>query len=226
MFGIFNIRSHTWTHAAAGLAIIAGLLFSMALLVHLSSQRKGMTSGAKLVAVQYAKAFVLISDPRLPWRYYIKKGLKVLLRPTIAGVSPFYYLGLIHYFLIYLTSPPIALVSVERMVRQNHLVTTSALGSAGQVIAMFTGITSVFPAVWELVSKWWKLRQKDGDDTQAGANVQSENSQGEQKLLEQGSGSQAVPTGSESVKDVGAMKNKTGDQNAVDEDRIEEVNHS
>jgi hypothetical protein len=169
LLGLFDIRSRAWTRGAAGLAIIAGILFFMVFLVHLATLPKGVGAGAKTVAVHYAKAARAASGGELiSWDEI--SMLKKLLRPSfpLQGFSSRLFIeslvGLIHYFLIYLAGPLIAIVSVERMIVANSLVTASAFGSAGQTIALFTGIVSALLVCWDIIKKRWKISVRDSSD--------------------------------------------------------------
>ncbi|KAI9769052.1 MAG: hypothetical protein M1839_003816 [Geoglossum umbratile] len=178
LLGIFDIRHDVWTRAAAGLAVIAGLSLFMVFLLHLASLQDGIKSGPKLVAIYYARAMFFGKGDRSQRRiggggygtWEFKLLLKRLLKPSFLHgevQSPASYIKffghLIHYFLIFLAGPIIAIVSVERMIAANYLVTTSVLGSAGQVIALFSGITSVLLACWEVAAKWMKEGRQRAD---------------------------------------------------------------
>jgi hypothetical protein len=177
LLSIFDIRSSIWTHAATALAIIAGMAFIMVFLIHLATLSKGIGSGPKMMAVYYARAVFYGSgviiyrsegdgdavDPlgrKLYWKSLLKPGFPVMDSLSVVRLLRLFR-DLIHYFLIYLAGPLIAIVSVERMVEANHLVTTSAFGSAGQIIALFTGITSAVLACWEIPKKWCNSGRTD-----------------------------------------------------------------
>jgi hypothetical protein len=168
LLGVFNIQSRTWTHAAAALAIITAIAFIMVFFLHITSFYDGIGSGAKLVAIEYAKVVEFISggyrgkDSNTIWEW--KTEMKPLLRPAFPGIPSLsagkalgFLLRFIHYFLINLAGPLIAIVSVERMVAANYLSTAPAFDSAGQIIALFTGMTSAILACWKLFKKGWKL---------------------------------------------------------------------
>lgn len=167
LLGVFDIRNSAWVHAAGALAILVGVAFVLVFLVHLTSLSDGIVSGPKLAAVYYARGMMLSRDPmdyssdRDP-EMERKLLVKRLLRPdlpaadSISITSFLKLLGkLVHYFLIYLAGPLIAIVSIERMIAANYLVTASAFGSAGQVIALFTGITSALLACWQIIKNRW-----------------------------------------------------------------------
>lgn len=61
----------------------------------------------------------------------------------------------IHHALVFLAGPIIAIVSVERTLQANHIKNPGLSGSAGQTIALFTGVTSMLLTFWELAG-WWK----------------------------------------------------------------------
>jgi hypothetical protein len=142
----------------------------MVFLVHLTTLSKGIRSGPNMVVVYYARTMRLASGGmrihlpgdndtvaalggKLFWKSLLKPGFPVMDSLSVVQLLRLFR-DLIHYFLIYLAGPLIAIVSVERMVAANHLVTASAFGSAGQIIALFTGITSAVLACWEIPKKW------------------------------------------------------------------------
>jgi hypothetical protein len=164
MLAMFNIHNEMWTRAAAGLAIIAGTAFLVVFLVHLVSLQEGIASGPKLSTNYYAKQMFILSGYSSNDRWKYTMMLKKILKPnwqtsgsTIKGTTTVKVIGhLIYWLLINIVGPLIAIISVKRMIATNHLVTTSVFGSAGLVIALFSGITSTFLACWEVLVKYNK----------------------------------------------------------------------
>jgi hypothetical protein len=227
LLGIFDIRSSRWTHAATALAIIAGVAFFMVFLIHLTSLSEGIKSGPKLAAVYYAEAMYVgsagVDDP-----FERKVARKNLLRPEFPVVDSFSIAQIlrllrdvIHYFLIYLAGPLIAIISVERMVAANHLETDSAFGSAGQIIALFTGLMSAILACWEITKQWYTNRRSS--DTEAvrtqdppvgGESSLSKNEpRGEQFKAEGAKGKTVEPTKNPSKPPT--ERNQTGDEDEI-----------
>lgn len=166
LLGLFDIKSHAWTHGAAGLAVILGVLFFFIFLVHLTTLPKGIGSGPKAIAVHYSNAVHHLSGPIYHITHWRAVSFwKSMFRPDFPLISLSYrailrfLLGLLHYFLIYLAGPLIAIVSVERMIAANNLATASAYGSAGQIIPLITGIVSMLLACWEIGEKIWRIRK-------------------------------------------------------------------
>lgn len=164
LFGLFDIKSHVWTRSAAGLAVIVGFLFFIVLLLHISTLPKGIGSGARTVAAYYGRAAMVMSAG--PVDLWAKASFwPGIFRPEfpLVSLSRGFVLrstrNLCHYFLIYLAGPLVAVVSIERMIAANNLVTDSAFSSAGQLIPFITGIVSLLLACWETVQKIWKIHR-------------------------------------------------------------------
>jgi len=161
---VFDIRSHVWTRAAAGLAVVGGVAFLIVFFIHVASLSDGIGSGPRLVAVYYAGVMAPLSA-RFVTAYSFKMWLRRILKPAFPGISssvlqPIQFIvRLAHYFLIYLAGPLIAIVSAERMVAVNDLVTSTAFGSAGQILPLFTGIASCLLACWEIIQNYRKSRK-------------------------------------------------------------------
>lgn len=175
MLAVFDIRSYAWTRAAAGLAVIGGFAFLMVFFIHLTSLVDGIASGPRLVAIKYAGAMAPLSS-RFGTAYFYKILLRNALKPAFPGLSSgsisFHpiqlVVDLVHYFLVYLAGPLIAIVSAERMVAANMLVTSSAFGSAGQIIPLFTGLASCLLACWEVARNYWEARKRHGPSLWSG----------------------------------------------------------
>jgi hypothetical protein len=57
---------------------------------------------------------------------------------------------MLHFALINLVGPLVAIASVERMILANDLTTSGIRESTGQMIALFTGVSTFCLACWEL----------------------------------------------------------------------------
>lgn len=169
MLGVFELRSEAWTRAAAGLAVVCGFAFLVVFLVHLTSLSEGIASGPRLVSIYYAGAMAPVSS-RVGSAYWQKTLLKRLLKPAFPRLASSerslrllqLAVDVVHYFLIYLAGPLIAIVSAERMVAVNHLVTLTAFGSTGQIIPLFTGLASCLLACWTVARRLWTERKGHG----------------------------------------------------------------
>ncbi|KAH7320716.1 hypothetical protein B0I35DRAFT_198982 [Stachybotrys elegans] len=147
---LFALRNPGWTTAATVLASIAGALFALIFFMHLKNLKKGVISGPELV---FARALRVTSGAPLGPENI---GIPALLRPELPKPrgwsisSIFHFLReVIHFTLINLVGPVVAIVSVERMIQANKLQTPSVRESTGQMIALFTGATSFMVALWE-----------------------------------------------------------------------------
>ncbi|ORX93269.1 hypothetical protein BCR34DRAFT_594725 [Clohesyomyces aquaticus] len=68
--------------------------------------------------------------------------------------------SLIHYFIVNLAGPPVAIISVEKMISANHLVTAGAFATAGEIIALFTKAMSLMNACWEAFKNWFSHKER------------------------------------------------------------------
>ena len=111
------------------------------------------------------------------------------------------------------------------MVTVNHLVTASAFGSARQVIALFTGITSVLLTSWELGSKWWKSKKRDGGDGNSKGTEQAKTPKPIKYNIS--SLKKDTPAGSDSAKELDTAEKSvtevTAQEQVIDEDKIEKA---
>jgi hypothetical protein len=73
-------------------------------------------------------------------------------------IWPVLLFHVLHYCFIYLVGPVVGIVSVERMIVANGLTTPGIAGSAGQIIALFTGICSMCLTIWECGHLWQENR--------------------------------------------------------------------
>ncbi|KAE8372502.1 hypothetical protein BDV26DRAFT_274074 [Aspergillus bertholletiae] len=70
-------------------------------------------------------------------------------------------MSLAHWTMINLLGPLLAIISVERMLRANHIDTEGILSSSGQMMALLTGIGSLCMALTELMKDIWAKDQPD-----------------------------------------------------------------
>ena len=159
---LFDMNDTTWTKAATALSIIIGIIFSIIFLIHLKSLGTGILSPAELVMVRTLQpvSSAFMPTKRREWGIEILTPLlrpKLLRKRDAADVSaenstersPIWKMVLvrtfkfIHFALIYLVGPIVAITSVERMIRANHLKTDGIRNSTGQMIALFTGISKL-----------------------------------------------------------------------------------
>ena len=171
LLGVFDLYDSHWTRFAAAAAIIGGIIFLNFLCVHLFAfSSHGLTGPVTKVAHA-------ISDCCGP-SIFPADLARPLLRPNlrnsldIGGISPprtvsltiFELVAITHFALINLAGPLIAIVSVERILRANHLATPGILESSGQMIALLTGATSLVAALWELGKGLLNQEDKPGTD--------------------------------------------------------------
>ena len=126
-----------------------GSIFGIIFLVHLFGLRDGIRYGPVMTAAYYL-GIVSGYSPGL----HLSKFLAVLLRPKAPKrysqtIWPVLLFHVLHYYIIYLVGPVIGIVSVERMIVTNGLTTPGITGSAGQMIALLTGIFSMCLTIWE-----------------------------------------------------------------------------
>jgi hypothetical protein len=156
---VFNLRNPKWTAAATALGSIFGAIFVVILLIHLKSLNKGIMSGPELVFVRtlrYASGLYSIGDCffEIP-AVLLRPGFPTHFKLEILGerfrwwLVPLALLRLLHFSLINLVGPVVAIVSVERMITTNGLSTSGITESTGQMIALFTGVCSICIALWE-----------------------------------------------------------------------------
>ncbi|KAF5250378.1 hypothetical protein FANTH_4411 [Fusarium anthophilum] len=174
---LFDMNDAAWTKAATAISIIAGIIFTIIFLIHIKSLGKGVLSPAELVIVRTLRLVsgcMMIPDTRdIP-----KDILSGLLRPdplrkadaADAEWTPIWIpimaaiFKFIHFALSYLIGPIVAITSVERMIRANHLETGAIRDSTGQMIALFTGISSILLALWDFVKVVFKLGPPQGEE--------------------------------------------------------------
>ena len=71
---------------------------------------------------------------------------------------------LIHFALVNIVGPVIAIVSVERMMHVNYFSTPGILDSSGQTIALLTGATSLIAALLELGKGIFEIGEESETD--------------------------------------------------------------
>ena len=156
---LFGLRGEGWITGASVISGLLGSVFIGIFLVHVSGIKKGMLYGPVIAAAYY---FGVCSgySPYL----HISWLLAAILRPAAprglgrVGVSPRVLFYVVHYCIINLVGPIVSIVSVERMIRANRLTTPGIGESAGQMIALFTGICSMLLAGWESWI-WWRSEE-------------------------------------------------------------------
>lgn len=153
VIGTFDLNNSHWKVFAATFSISLGILFAFFFVVHLVGFWNGEVGRQPVTSI--AKALSWASQSPAP----ITFALKGILRPRFADIksssstSPYHFDGLkvlVQFFVLNIAGPLVAVSSVERIIRENHLVTAGISESSGQMIALITGITSFCMAVWEL----------------------------------------------------------------------------
>ncbi|KAJ5965898.1 hypothetical protein N7481_012612 [Penicillium waksmanii] len=173
--GLFPLMSTPWRRFAAAMSAITGILFVAFFAVHLMDLLPGLNKGpvrrVNQIGIRLARIFQFASARRIDYdpshsqyTYRIKtSSTQSILRPKLRK-APTSFSGFIkftHWAIINLLGPLIAIVSVERMLQANHLTTESIATSSGQMIALFTGIASIFVAIADIVRGSWAQQRKD-----------------------------------------------------------------
>ncbi|KAH8744266.1 hypothetical protein F5883DRAFT_511743 [Diaporthe sp. PMI_573] len=168
LFGLFELESSQWRQFAVTFAILLGLTFVLFLVVHLI-EWVSETSDNPVSKVGVAVASnlrVLSAQPIWNLKRQLAKLPRQLLRPNPRfdeihwSIIP----SLLHWFIINLMGPLLAIVSVERMLQANHLMTPPIPASTGQMIALLIGISSLCMALWDIGKGRWGASQHDGTD--------------------------------------------------------------
>ncbi|RYP44607.1 hypothetical protein DL768_008928 [Monosporascus sp. mg162] len=159
---LFDIRSLSWTKTATVLSVLTGAIFALIFVIHLVGLKKGIEYGPVLVATWVLSAF----SGAVPTWGEMRGLLALLLHPKgprlqRKNISRFLF-ECLHFALIFLAGPVIAIVSVERMILANALVTPAISASTGQTIALFTGVVSMLMALWE-AREWNEARRKKAE---------------------------------------------------------------
>jgi ankyrin repeat protein len=169
LFGVFDLDNTPWRRFAAIFAILAGLIVLLFFLMHLygllAGLKKGITNKA---AIQAAVVFQLYSGHPITIIAMISKvqqsGLHLIVPQVLkyfrddALLAALASLVLFQWLMINIIGPLIAIVSVERMLQENHLDTSAILQSSGQMIALSTGIAGLCMALWDI----WKRHSAKG----------------------------------------------------------------
>ncbi|CAI7590071.1 unnamed protein product [Penicillium manginii] len=173
--GLFPLMSAPWRRFAATISAITGIIFITFFIVHLVELLPGLKKGpvrrVNQIGIRLARIFQMASARRIDfgssqsvYTYRIKtSSTQSILRPQLRQ-APTNFGGLIkfiHWGIINLLGPLIAIVSVERMLQANHLTTESIATSSGQMISLFTGIASLFVAVADILKGIWSQQRKD-----------------------------------------------------------------
>ncbi|KAL9612894.1 MAG: hypothetical protein Q9167_002527 [Letrouitia subvulpina] len=166
LLGPFDLYDKHWMKFAATAAIIGGINFLIFFAIHLYAFWNRSLAGGPVTKVAY-----VLSDccgPSIPPVDIVRELLRPGFRSDLNELWDKVKMGdasslqttvgiflaqsglLIHFALVNLVGPVIAIVSVERMLHANHLTTPRILDSSGQMIALLTGATSLIAALWEL----------------------------------------------------------------------------
>ncbi|KAI9040400.1 ankyrin repeat domain-containing protein [Aspergillus affinis] len=165
LFGAFELNDTTWRPFATTMAIVTGLIFTFFFIAHTVELLTGTEKGP--VARAFGNAGVIVAEAFFVGsgsRYKTKKrhsGLRSLLRPRL--VAPWnrrtymertclgFSLKAVHWVLINLAGPLVAIISAEKMLRANQLEMDGITESTGQMIALITGISSTCIALTQVI---------------------------------------------------------------------------
>ncbi|KAH8422365.1 ankyrin repeat domain-containing protein [Aspergillus melleus] len=165
LFGVFELNDTSWRPFATTMAIITGLIFTFFFVAHTMELLTGTEKGP--VARAFGNAGVIVAEGLFVGsgaRYRTKKrhsGLRWLLRPRL--VMPWnrrtyaertclgFSLKVVHWVLINLAGPLVAIISTEKMLRANQLEMDGITESTGQMIALITGISSTCVALMQVI---------------------------------------------------------------------------
>jgi hypothetical protein len=164
LFGVFDLDSPSWRRFATTFAILAGLILLFFFLVHLyglvAGLREGITNKA---AIRTAIVFRLFSGHPMQLVSIISEvqrfGLHMILRSFEFFTEGIFLASLatvvlLQWFAINVLGPLVAIVSVERILQENHLETAAILQSSGQMIALSTGIAGMCMALWDIGKRY------------------------------------------------------------------------
>lgn len=159
----FGLRGNeAWVSAATALSAILAAWLSLILAAHLVRARKGFQQGPVILM---ACAAYYTSGPS---DYNLIRSLQGLFW-TRQVFSVQFAAGCAHFAIVFLLGPVVAVVSVERMIVENRLVTAGIADSAGQLIAVFTGASNLLIAPWEAADAWMELGGETPDGGGAGS---------------------------------------------------------
>lgn len=159
VIGSFDLNNQRWKAFAAAFSIAAGIIFSIIFSVHLIHYYswgniarlrpilKVLDKGRRFSGGFRERGQIISFGPSHHF-------LRPKLRPSSA----------LHFFILNLAGPLIAISSVEVMIKQNHLVTAGIFESTGQMMALMSGITCFVMSTWELgLVKLWGKPKEQGD---------------------------------------------------------------
>ena len=158
---LFDFHSAKWRNAATVLAALLGFVLFLVLLIHLRSLKRGILFGPELTFVRTLNTlsgyptemlFVALLRPKLFRKVILDEDFFFVTLKSWKKVLPF-LLRFFHYFIIYFAGPIIAISSVERMIKANHVETTGINHSTGQMISLLTGTISFILSLWEVFMK-------------------------------------------------------------------------
>lgn len=162
----FQMDNLHWRRFAAVFSILFGIIFSFFLFVHLIGFWGRQVTRQSVIYIARALSYAS-GSPTL-----ITTGLQPLLRPRAGHIAWGLMRGfrcqaiglLLQFLIVNLLGPIIAMSSVEAMIRQNGLLTSGVLDSSGQMIALTTGVTSLFISLWEIGEDLYNRRRTQQRD--------------------------------------------------------------
>lgn len=164
--GLFPLMDLTWRRFAAAISVITGIIFIIFFVVHLldllSGQNKSRVRRVNQIGLTLARTLAFASAAsRYTYRMETSSTPKIY-RPQLPRPTSFTgMVRLIHWAIINLLGPLIAIVSVERMLQTNQITTEGIATSSGQMISLFTGIGSLFVAVADILRSSWPKQTRN-----------------------------------------------------------------
>ncbi|KAK4234624.1 hypothetical protein C8A03DRAFT_37601, partial [Achaetomium macrosporum] len=160
LLATFDLQSHSWRKFAATFAVLVGLIFLFFFLVHLYALLAGIKAGVtSKAAIHVAVAFELYSGHPMGLLAMLshvqQTGLKFILGHGLMYFGEGGFIAMLasvvvfQWFVLNVIGPLIAIVSVERMLRENNLQTSPIPESSGQMIALATGVAGFLMAAWD-----------------------------------------------------------------------------
>ncbi|KAF3286219.1 hypothetical protein TWF970_009765 [Orbilia oligospora] len=169
--GVFPLRAYHWQRFATFAAVASSAIFSLLLYIHVQDIVRGYksTPAATVVTLRIGEHRGSIN----PTRFSI---LKAVFRPEPPkpNASAAYDLNWAfrslyqsaHYLLVYFSGPLVALLSVERMIANNGIITTPILASTAQILILSSGLLAVMITAWDVLAQ--KLRYEHGTNVLKG----------------------------------------------------------
>lgn len=169
LVGIFSPYETTWRRSAAAFAIITAIGFLILCFFHSSAfhyhdkvpvndYRQYMTSkkyvDPAIFPESKASFFGPVFRPKFPTTAKITQACREQ-QKKIPNVLLCFVLRLAHWSAMQIGCPVIATVSVERMIRANHLSTGPISGSTGQMLVLAIGIGNLVALLKEMISDYW-----------------------------------------------------------------------